>query len=67
MAVQGKYKWGYKSPIWFISIVTLVITLFITTHEPPSGVLVAGRIRLLTWAVQPLGYGPRVEGKGHFG
>ena len=33
---MGSYKWSYKSPIWVISIVTLLITLLITTHEPPS-------------------------------
>ena len=30
-------KWGYTSPIiWLIRIVTLLITPFMTTHEPPS-------------------------------
>ena len=37
---MGSYKWSYKSyyksPIWDISIVTLLITPLITTHEPPS-------------------------------
>ena len=33
---MGSYK-GVRSPlIWVISIVTLLITLLITTHEPPS-------------------------------
>ena len=36
---MGSYNWGYKSPlIWVISTVTLLITLLITTHEPPSRV-----------------------------
>ena len=35
---MGSYTWGYKSLIWVISIVTLLITLLITTHEPPSRV-----------------------------
>ena len=36
---MGSYKWGYKSPaIWVITIVILLITLLITTHEPPSRV-----------------------------
>ena len=30
--------WGYKSLMWVISLVTLHITPFITTHEPPSRV-----------------------------
>ena len=31
---------GYISPvIWGVSIVTLLINLLITTHEPPSRVL----------------------------
>ena len=30
---MGSYKWGDKR---VISIATLLITLFITTHEPPS-------------------------------
>ena len=33
---RGSSKWGYKSLIWVISIVTLLITLLRTTHEPPS-------------------------------
>ena len=32
---MGRYKWGYKSPS-DISIVTLLITPLIATHEPPS-------------------------------
>ena len=36
---QGSYKWGYKSSplIWVISVVTLLLTPYVTTHEPPSG------------------------------
>ena len=45
---MGSYKWGYESVIWVISMVTLrtllsvyrltlLISLLITTHEPPSG------------------------------
>ena len=33
---MGSYEWVYKSLIWGISIVTLLITLLITTLEPPS-------------------------------
>ena len=34
---MGSYKRGYKSPnMAYISIVTLIITPFMTTHEPPS-------------------------------
>ena len=34
---MGSYKWGYKSPnLGYITIVTLLITPLITTHEPPS-------------------------------
>ena len=33
---MGSYKWAYKALIWVVSIVTLLITLLITTHEPPS-------------------------------
>ena len=35
---MGSYKWGYKSPnaVWVTSIVTLLRTLCVTTHEPPS-------------------------------
>ena len=36
---MASYKWGYKSPNIFITIVTLLITPLITTHEPPSRVL----------------------------
>ena len=36
---MGSYKWGYKSPI---TIVILLITLLITTHEPPSRVCDVG-------------------------
>ena len=32
-------KWGYSSLTWVISIVTLLITLLIPTHEPPSTLL----------------------------
>ena len=35
---MGSHKWGYKSLIWVIRIVTLLVTLLITTHEPPSRV-----------------------------
>ena len=34
---MGSYKRGYKSLIWVISIVTLLVTLLITTHEPLYG------------------------------
>ena len=34
---MGSYKWGYKSPNKaYTSILTLLKTLLITTHEPPS-------------------------------
>ena len=33
---MGSYKWGYKSLNRVIIIVALLITLLITTHEPPS-------------------------------
>ena len=33
---MGSYRWGYKSPNRVTSIATLLITLLITTHEPPS-------------------------------
>ena len=37
---MGSYKWSYKSLIWAVVIVTLLITpLIITTHEPPSRAL----------------------------
>ena len=38
---MGRYKWDYKSPnieIWVLTIVTLLITPLLTTHEPPSSV-----------------------------
>ena len=35
---MGSYKWGYNSLIRVISLVTLLITPRITTHEPPSRV-----------------------------
>ena len=35
---MGSYKSGSKSLIWVISIVALLITSFIATHEPPSKV-----------------------------
>ena len=40
LEVMGSYKWGYKSPNkgYNITIVTLIITPRITTHEPPSRV-----------------------------
>ena len=34
----GSYKWGYKSLIWVIGIVTLLISLLITTQPPSIGV-----------------------------
>ena len=34
---MGSYKWGYKSPnMGYKKTVTLLISLLITTHEPPS-------------------------------
>ena len=33
---MGSYQYGYKSPIWVITIVTLPITPLITTHEPQN-------------------------------
>ena len=33
---MGSYKWVISPLIWLISIVTLIITPFISTHEPPS-------------------------------
>ena len=37
LEVEGVVISGVRSPlIWLISIVTLLITLLITTHEPPS-------------------------------
>ena len=44
---MGTYKWGVSPLIWVISIVTLLMTLIITTHEPPSRVLEFG---LAGWA-----------------
>ena len=38
----GSYKWGYKFLTWVISIVTLLITPLITTHEPPSNAVSMG-------------------------
>ena len=35
----GRYKWVISPIKWVISIVTLLITLLITTHEPPSMML----------------------------
>ena len=34
--MRGSYNWVISPPIWAITIVTLLITLLITTHEPPS-------------------------------
>ena len=36
---MGSYKWVLSPLIWVISIVTLLITPLISTHEPPSMVL----------------------------
>ena len=33
---MGSYKWVISPLIWAIIIVTLLITLLTTTHEPPS-------------------------------
>ena len=33
---MGSSKWSYKSLIWVITILTLLLTPLITTHEPPS-------------------------------
>ena len=33
---MGSYKWGCRSLIWVISIVTLFITPLLTTHEASS-------------------------------
>ena len=33
---MGSYKWVISPLIWVISVVTLLLTLLITTHEPPS-------------------------------
>ena len=33
---MGSYKWIISPLIWVITTVTLLITLLITTHEPPS-------------------------------
>ena len=33
---MGSYKWSYKSLLWVISIVTLLLIPLITTCEPPS-------------------------------
>ena len=33
---RGRYKWVISPLIWVLSIVTLLITLLISTHEPPS-------------------------------
>ena len=32
----GSYKWGYKSLNMVITVHILLITLLITSHEPPS-------------------------------
>ena len=34
--ILGSYKWGYNTLIRVISLVTLLITPRITTHEPPK-------------------------------
>ena len=34
---MGSYKWGYKSPsLGYKTIVTLLATPLITSHEPPE-------------------------------
>ena len=33
---MDSYKWSYKSLMWVVSIVTLLITPLLTPHEPPS-------------------------------
>ena len=33
---MGSFKWGYKSLVLLMTIVTLLITPLITTHGPPS-------------------------------
>ena len=35
---RGSDKWGFTSLTWVVSILTLLKTLSITTHEPPSRV-----------------------------
>ena len=35
--IYGFVAWRVRAAIWVISIVTILITLLITTHEPPSG------------------------------
>ena len=48
---MGSYKWGYKSLIlWVITMVTLLITPLITTHEPSSELP-----KLWTWNSQCAG------------
>ena len=39
------YKWVISPLIWVISIVTLLITLLLTTHEPPSNEGVLSSLR----------------------
>ena len=36
LGFRGGYLWGYKPLKWVITIVTLLKTPLITTHEPPS-------------------------------
>ena len=36
---MGSYKWVISPLIWIVSIVTLLITLLITAHEPPSATI----------------------------
>ena len=67
---MGSYKCGYISPlIWFISVVTLLITLLTTTHEPPSKAQPAGMRpdRREAWPrARPMNRAPamRTEGLG---
>ena len=63
---RGSYKWfrvlGLRviSPlVWVISIVTLLITLRITTHEPPSR---ASRLRLRNFRYKVQGFLKTVAG-----
>ena len=35
---RGSYKWVTSPPRWVVSIVTLLITPLVTSHEPPSRV-----------------------------
>ena len=53
---MGSYKWVISPLVWVISIVTLLITLLMATHEPPSN----GRSSPGFWLLVPQ-EGPEVR------